>query len=366
MAGSLADSVIQTAQQTNADATHTVGDAMQAYHIASSAENARQQLTIQQQENERNKSNWVTSQLQAGAKLPPSSQKIWAAGFSDNLGKLYPNAHPDVLSAIQKDSEFVKGLAATVAPSLQENPSITKGVFGSDLATLQGHVSSRQQEMAMISAAQLKQQAFNGRNENTQDNTLLAVGDKFDKPLSPMVDLGNKLDRDKEMLKQTDPKFPVTYQAVHEVLQNIATVLGNGSISDARVTSITPQLGDETLKKIDAKIFSDPNLPASPKLVAYAQHIVNRLNGSIDQSVTSGAGRIHSSSAGAFHNPAIKGMFDNKANYYQTGKWRIGAGGGGAAPQQAAAPAGGTDWSHVPDDLVNALFDHHTPAQAGQ
>ncbi len=187
---SLAESVGQTAAAGVAQQSHTVGDAMSAYHIAATAEHARQSLDLQKEENERNKSSWVTAQLQAGAKLAPAAQKIWAGSFADNLGKLYPNAHPDVLEGITRDADFVKGLATTVAPSIQEDPSITGDVFGSDLATLQEHISKRQQEMAMVSAAQLKGESIqNPRLETLAFNKHKAAvsGVMDDKPTSNLL-----------------------------------------------------------------------------------------------------------------------------------------------------------------------------------
>lgn len=323
--GTLAEQVMSGAQSAQTQQGNTVGDALQAFHITATAEHAKQELEMEQQKQDMNKATWVSSQLQAGSKLPPSSQKIWAQGFGDQLGKLYPGAHPDVLQAIKSDSDFVKGLATTIAPGLNENPSITKDVFGSDLATLQEHVTSRQQQAAMISAAQLKSEGMNGRVQVGQDNAVqAAVKHVHDDPIiKTLVGQDQSLQKARGILAGTSEHTP-SWIELDESMQDAAKVLNGGTVSsDMKLKQLQQGMFDKDTGHVRGYLNSDPNQPASPAAIQFAKHFVDRLSGQIDgQLAQSATRRAAGMGAQYFHNPNIAAATTDAIKSYQNGSWR--------------------------------------------
>jgi len=351
---SLADSVIQTANQGISDQGHTAADALNAYHVASSAENARQELEMEKSNHEMNKANWTLNSLASLGKMSPELQQIAAPGISKQISQMYPNANPDILTALQKDHDFRLKAFQAAAPLVSgggvqtsDGAASIANLFGGDLVSANQTLEHIGQQRATVAAAQLKNQALEGRVGAMQDNATQAAADKFDKDpnIQKLVPMGQSLGRDAKTLQNNDPKHPVTYQTLHESLMNVANVLGSGSLSDSRVNSITPSVSDEMKAKIESFMQNNPNQAADPKYVDYVQHLVGRLNQAINADVADRAHAVFQGrDAGLFHNPGIGAAMKAKHQEYTSGAWRnqISAPLVGQAPtssSQSAAPS---------------------------
>lgn len=342
----LYNDIIQGAVQnisTNGPAS-TVGDALGAYKMATDLQNGQAELKMKQEKNEQDKANWVVGSLVNIAKLGGKAQGIAIDTFGKRMQQAYPGYNQDFVKLFKEDEDFRRNVASQSASLITrgaiQTPEQAKMVY--DYLHMSNEDVVQQfdkmgQEQAKVQAAQLSAQALGQRAQNMQDNSTLAATKAFDtnSKLPNLMDLGRKLDRDTEMLAVRDPKHPVTYTAVHEVLQNIATVLGNGAISDARVKSISPHLGDEVSAKIQTFLNNDPNQPADPDLVEYTKHLVGRLNRAVDGDVIAQAKVIGAGKdADLFNNKNIAVANKRKEDYFTTRKWRTDYSqvGGGEAP----------------------------------
>lgn len=330
----LANDIIQGAVSniSKSGPAQTVGDALSAYKMTQDLQTQQENLKMAKDKNEQEKANWVVGSLVNIAKLGGNSQRIALDTFGKRMQQAYPGYNQDFVKMFKEDEDFRRNVAQQAAGVL------TRGAIKSpeqaQLVYDYLHMSSEDvaqtfekmgQDQAHIQASQAQAAGFAQRASAQQDNGTQAALDKFtkDSKLPSLEDLGKKLDRDTVMLRQTDAKHPITYQSVHEVLQNIATVLGNGTISDARVNAISPKLGDEVSAKLKSFISNDPNQPADKDLVDYANHLVGRLNNAVGADVvarakTIGAGKDKD----LFHNPNIAEATKRKLNFYEKGSWR--------------------------------------------
>lgn len=378
----LIDDVMQANPITQNGASQTVGDAIGAYGAVQKLQQDRQQFEMKKQENEMNKAQWLNSQIIAIGRQPEgAARNLMLQGFARQLPTIIPGANPDIPKLFEKDPEMLrKGVEA--AKLFQDNrqfdPAALNSFFTQMTPEAIDTLNKNAADIAKIKAAQLGGQAM--RAQTMQDNSTMAALDKFQKDpkLPALEDLGKKLDRDSIMLKQTDPSHPVTYQTAHEVLQNIATVLGNGTLSDARVNSISPHLGDEVNARIKTLLGNDPNQAADPRLIGYVSHIVDRLNNAVGADVVARARTIGNSKDNQFfHNPNIAAASKAKQQFYEAGKWRsdYSAPLAGGQPAYSSAPpaaeasqvatqgGGPSHWDHM---STADLFKEWTAAQAAK
>lgn len=388
----LANDIIQNANQSIGDAGQSGNTALQAYHIAATAEHARQELDMEKQNQDMNKATWVMNGLSSLAKVPPGSQSIAAASFTKQLQQLYPDANPDVMTALQKDDDFRQQAIRAASVGVQQmtggrvsaqGAQSVAGLFRGDLGGAANQFDHIIQADAMTQAAVNKSQGMNARVGAMQDNTVESALDKFDKDpnLMKLTPMGQSLGRDFATLNSATPDHPLTYQTLHENLMNVANVLGSGSLSDSRVNSITPHVSDEVQKQIESYFSSDPNKPADPKMVDYVKNLVGRLNTAVGSDVADRANTIaNSRDSDLFNNPNISKAVQRKAKIYTSGAWRSTASGGTAPPtsQTPAAPAAKppaaltptaaappADFSHLSDAEVAAQWQALQAKKAG-
>ncbi len=379
------EQVAQAAQESVKEGGQTVGNALQAYHMAATTENARQELEMQKQNQELNKAKWMSDQVDKVSRMEPGkTQNILLDSLKKHAVQIYPGTNPDNFDVLKDKPELIPVLQDTL--TRYANGQDLKGSDFPNLATImQSHSAdfnsmlekSRQEKMNML-GNQLKANAMGGRVEVQQDNSTAAAFDKFtkDTQLPKLEGLGHKLDRDTLTLKQEDSKHPVSYQTVHEILMNVASVLADGQLSDTRVASITPHLGDEVLTQLKTYASNDPNQPADPKLLDYTSHLINRLNAAVGQDVTSRAANIGSARGPEFfHNPAIAKANSQMVDYYGTNKWRANYARQGAvappSPEQAATPPPPVNYGRSLEDIdknwkIFQAEEAHKKATAGE
>lgn len=226
---SLGQQVISGAQQQAQDMGHTVGDAMGAYHIAATAEHARQELEMEKQKQDMAKATWATSQLSAIARMPEATRKIAADSFVKQAQTVYPEMSPDIGDAIAKDADFTKGLARTFALQHGQDPSVVSNAFGGDLTTLQSHITKTMEEESKVKAAQLgmanvRQQQL----EEAKRQHGLAFSEKvINNPIIQAATKNtNSLIRSEDILK--NPKLPVTANDFNLAYQDYSNAVSQG------------------------------------------------------------------------------------------------------------------------------------------
>jgi len=362
----LAESVISGAQNAAGDVGKSVGDAVTAYHVAATAEHARQELEMEKQNQQMNKANFIMQGITKASTLTGPLQKQYIQSFAGQWKRMDPNADTAGLESLKMDPEAMQkyiGAMHTLA-STGNVTNADQADYISRSGSLEGvqkMIDDHENHVAMIESSRLKAQSLEGRVLNGQDQLTQGMLDKWthDPKLPNLIDLGNKLDRDHQMLTTNDPNFPVTYQAVHEVISNIATVLGNGTASDTSRREITPMLGDEKIKALETAVTNNPNKPASPELVKFALHMTDRLNSSLDNQVAARSAQIANSRdiTGMFHNPAMRAAAQSQHAYYKSRQWRVqqALGEQAAAPQpqapQAAVPPASISYGSTPKEI---------------
>lgn len=132
-----AGNVVQGAQEQANQAGHTVGDAMQAYHIAATAEHARQSLDLQKQEADLNKAKWLTGQVDQIGRMSGPAQQIALKGMKSQIQQVVPGYNPENLDVLIKDPSQLQGFHAAMS-----NYGAGKDLTADDWGTIQAHISS--------------------------------------------------------------------------------------------------------------------------------------------------------------------------------------------------------------------------------
>lgn len=234
----LADSLIQQAGQAADAPAQGAGLALQAYHVVSTAQNARQQLEIQKEENERNKGNWVIQQLQGISALPPQTQGIAIDAFNKQAAKLYPGFNPDIGTALKKDSDMLQGTLRSFASQHGQDPDVISNFFGSDLPTAKAHVEKTLELESAERAASLKAQGYmTTKQEQVDYNVHKSAVDSVvnDKSTNNLLTTMQNL----QQAKQNFLKGGATAQEFNELQQAVRSNLGikgNGGVGEREAT----------------------------------------------------------------------------------------------------------------------------------
>lgn len=361
----LSEMIIQGAEKNNDAIGHSVGDAIQAYHTVSSAENARQELEMEKSNHEMNKANFVLQGLSKANSLTGPMQKEYIKSFGAQWQRMDPSADVTGLQTLVKsDGDLRNYLAA--AKQLSDTGGITNNDQAAYLAKagslegVQKMLDDYENHKAMVEAARLKAESYNGRVNVQQDNSVMMAGDKFDKDpnLQKLLPMGQSLGRDLRTLSHNSKDAPVTYQTLHESLMNVASVLGAGALSDARVNSITPHVSDEMRSKIEQFFGDDPNRAADPKYVDYVRNLVTRLHGAVKSDVGDRADQIGSGrDASLYHNPAVGKAIQQKHDYLKSGAWMTAQQQQAQAALQAPPPTYTVEQlAHMTDDQIAEIY----------
>jgi hypothetical protein len=276
----LAESVISGAQQQAQTAGRSVGDAVQAYHIAAVADNAREQLQVQKDENERNKGNWLASQMANIAKNDgsPEAQKILINSLKTQLPRLMPGMDPNAFDSVMKDAD-TRRLAGWGAAQAIQGQHVDEHSFG-DMAHVFGSPEAAMEwvqkiadnktkiEQARLGIAGVRQQ---GVNLQTHTSAVKAVADDtYTKQL-----LATKQNLENAMSNfQQGGETPQEFQELQQAVRSNLGIKGNSGI-DEREGTYLKSLGinaDKMAQFLSGKLQnvakSDPDFAAQVMNVA--------------------------------------------------------------------------------------------------
>lgn len=345
----LADDVINISNQTASMPAQATSDAMQAYHIASTAANARQQLDIQKDEHEQNKATWLAQQVHAINQASGPARKLLTDNLAKNAPSVYPNINTDNIKMMGSDPDLSRG-AAIAAQKITSGQQLSPeeiqqlpSMFASQPDAFHQSILALGQQHATVEAGKVKAQGFEGRVNAMNDNMTASAVNKVhsDPMVKTLVGQGMSLDKGNQILN--DPNHHASWTELNEVAQDFAKVLNGGQISsDFKLKELQSPSFQKFMGQLKASAESDPNQPANPETVAFWQHFGNRLNSQIDTQLAQAAGR-HASGMKAefYHNPNLQPAVSDAIKTYKSGAWRSDPNitGGASAPAAAAAAA---------------------------
>lgn len=275
-----ASDAINIAQNTNQQAAHTGQDALNAYHIAATAEHARQELDMEKQKQDQAKSDWFNSQLSAIAKMPPETQKLAQKSFTDQAQKLFPGMNPDVATAMSKDGEFVRNLSRTFSSQHNEGLAVADAV-GTDLPTLQTHMEHVQQQDALVRAGQVKSMGQMSRSETYQSKFEQDTHNKYmeqafgdnkqpGKLLATYQNLYNAVNNFKN-----GGASPQEFNELQQAVRSNAGIKGAGGVGEREETYLK-SLGIDAAK-VNQFLTGDPQsvIKSDPKFAAQIIQLAN-------------------------------------------------------------------------------------------
>ncbi len=358
--GSLGESVIGAAQAQAQGTGQTVGNAVQAYHIAATAEHARQELDMEKQKQDINKANWVSQQYDKIGRTSGPAQNMLIDSFGKQAQQIIPGFNPDTLEILKKDPDALRAITFRAAHSLSrggvqtpEDAQALLALHNGDLDGFTSSVTKMGEENAQISAAQLKNQALEGRVQTMQDNAVTAAVRHIHE--SPAVK--NLVTQDQSLAKArgilNDPNHTPSWIELDESMQDAAKVLNGGSVSsDMKLKQLQAGMFDKSTGHLKGFLSSDPNQPANPQSIAFANHFIGRLSGQIDGQLAQSAGRLANGLGSQYyHNPNIHAATTDAIKSYQNGSWR-------SNPGLTAAP---TDSTGAPQGTAAAPTQNPTP-----
>lgn len=347
--GTLAENVMSGAQEAQNQQGQTMGTAVQAYQTQQSLEINKQKLAMDQQKNEQDKATNFMGQMNTLAGMPPEVRKTVLPGMTKTWQQMYPDMDVNFPKELA-DPNYGNQIMQTASRAFQlmreghdpgpDGYKAINAIPGQTSEQRWAGIQKAQEDYTKIQVAKNSPQLVKAQNQ--QDALAEQVASKFDQhpALTLLTGMGNKLDNDKSLLTSSGPDHPVTNQAVNEVIRNIATVLGNGTVSDSSTDSISTHLKSADAAKLQAYATDNPNIPASPELIKFGLNMVNRLNTNVGNQVVAKTNQIAQSreNAAFFHNPTLAALAKNKADFYRQGKWRAGYSDGQAPTQAAQTP----------------------------
>ncbi len=162
---SLGSQVIQGAQEQAQQGNQTIGNAVQAYQVASTAEHARQELDMEKQNASLKKSQFILEGVSRANSMTGNMQKEYLSQFTDQVQKMDPTIDTQGFKAlvrspddIQKILAGVKQMQDTGGVQNPEQASYVTGMFGFDGAAK--FISDSENHKAMVAAAQMKGDAI--------------------------------------------------------------------------------------------------------------------------------------------------------------------------------------------------------------
>lgn len=347
------------AQQAQDEQGHTAGDAINAYHIAATAEHARQELDMEKQKQEINKGNYVLGGITKASTMAGPLQKTYLKQFSDQWQKMDPNADTSGLQSIVNSPEDLQHYLDAAGTMLK-----TGGVQNPDQAAYIAKMGSAEGATALMNdhakyqaevlAGQARAAAMNGRNETMQDNAVSTAVNKLHESVAPIRNNAYQLDRALGNLEpRPSQKDPTKMQLPSWIEGNIAlqdinsSMMGNKGGSDTSRAELQSPSGKKELGNIMAGIQSNPNQPMNQATYDFIKGLGARLQGHLNnQAASTIQAHMTGIDGNTYHNPQLAPTLNKVANIYKTGQWRTlgldGVPGGGAnsasaAPQPAAA-----------------------------
>lgn len=172
----LAESVMSGAQETVNQQGRTVGDAMQAYHIAQTAAHATQELEMEKQNQQMNKANFIMQGIARANGMAGPVQKQYIDQLTGTISKMDPNIDTSGLKALVKSPEELQKviaanhyLASTGGVQNPEQAAYAVNSLGMEGVTKL--ISDHEEHLAKIQAAQLGMAQVRQQGVNLQTHT---------------------------------------------------------------------------------------------------------------------------------------------------------------------------------------------------
>ncbi len=286
-----AEDVAQAAQAAITQNGQTVGNALQAYHMASATENARAELEMQKSNHEMNKTNWLAQQVKAIHDETGPAKQLLIKGLNKNLPSVMPEANLDFPENL-KDQEFSQGtflafknvLNGTASPEDYQKANSFAGA-----ATPQQLAMSKEllQAHATIEAGKAKQQGFEDRITSQQITSAqgqvgkIMTNSQFDQMAEGSIRTRKLIDN---AMNETDPtkKVARTQQLLTTLAEEQAKLVsGKSNFSESTAEGIAIRQSDATLSKLlDQLRKGSTDVKTLDAKLQNARNEVNELGGS--------------------------------------------------------------------------------------
>lgn len=319
-----AQAAVDTTQATTSDSSHTVGDALKAYQVVSTAENARQQLDIQKQENERNKATWLSSQVDAINKLNGPGRQVVADGFASQFQKVYPNANQDLPKLLAKDPELTRDMSTAMSHIANgtagpEDYEKLNSVLGSSSPQLISFIEQGAKNRATVESGQIKASAQLGRVEEIKNGAATAAGHAFEADpiiLNSKKNL-NSIEKSQSILN--DPKAPVTGKAFNLAYNDyINATAPGGAATEGKVNRELPETFATQWNTLQQKLGDNADLRKDPQgkaLIDILKQNISTVRRDMKSQISDQAKSLHSNYQST-SNEKVKQVADSKLKQY--------------------------------------------------
>lgn len=292
----LADQIFQSQQQGAQDlGQHTVGTALQAYHIAATAEHARQELDMQKQEQDMNKAKWVASQLDNIGRTTGPTRDILIDSFGKQAQQLFPGMSQENIKMLKKDPEVLGNYIAAASNQLslgQMSPDVAKGMLalGGSVDEVYKHATDLGHMKAMVDAARDKSQGMVTVRQEGVDlqGHRAAIKGISDNPNTSRL-LAGYQSINNALLEFKNNPSPQSFHTLQNVARINAGSSGQSGVSE-RASTYATDLGIKTseAKQIMTGQMQDVNLN-SPEMV---KAVIKVMDGELEQKRKQGISEI--------------------------------------------------------------------------
>lgn len=269
----LYEDVNQGAQAAIQQQGHTVGDALGAYSAVTKLQQGKQELELKKQDNERNKAQWLNSQIVAIGRQPEGAARdLMIKGFGQQLPNIVPGANPDIPELFKRDPEMLRKATEAAVHYSQGgafDPNALNQWFTMNTPEAIEAVNKNAENMAKIKAAQLGGQAM--RAQVMQGNQTSAAIDKVTKD-DVLRDLSQRIGSAQTMESQLADvragRMIDTKQFLGDLsleYTNMITNSKNAALGKTERTEYSSAAGD--LAGVIQKLTKDPTSINSPNII---------------------------------------------------------------------------------------------------
>lgn len=370
----LSDDVAGIAQNTNQMTNQGGNDALQAYHIAATAEHARQELEMEKASHQMNKANWLVSQLDAIAKMPEATQNIAMKSFPKQAAQAGIMMDPNFADAMHKDRElrtnaFIHSAHLMSAGGIQspEDAKTVLDTYGGDFSSASSEVQKLGQGILQMKGNQLKADAMGARAATMQDNAVIGAVQKVhtNPAMTPVKKQALNIDKELGVLEPVADSqgnlHQPTWTDLNEYKQGYTAALnGQGISSDFKLKELGDPSYKQKLAELEAKAKGNQDQPADPTAVDFWKARGQRLQKQLDNQlgVLAHAG-IQGLSPEFLHNPNVVPAVRQAAQKYMDGTWRQDpmARSGLEEKQTVPAPSSSSlNFEHMTDDELSSAY----------
>ncbi len=238
----MADDIIGMASQTAQQLGHSGADALQAYHVAATAEHARQELDMEKEKQQMTKATWLTTQIGAINRMSGPAQGLAMDNFEKHAKQLYPGMDPMNIQLLKKDPEMMRGLyvhlntlldpTKQAPPEAYEEANKLLEMSSPELGTLLDH---KLQANAAYIGAQAKAAPYAEKNKIMGDADARNVAQQYQTAIKSHKNLQEDIGRIESILTTRDKngKPLVTAQQIGDANMAISRIFSPNHQSDS-------------------------------------------------------------------------------------------------------------------------------------